>query len=181
MWPFTQINRNRYERRYRSAWTLLLARYTYEKLTPEQQAAVRERDAQYLRALGSAAGYLRGRSPQKYFSDYVIAMKSLGIPPALEGERWPIPDDVEMPPVNPSPWAWTPRGHHKTMTYWRELVRSYRNFNSATEDARRDLAARGVDVQIVDPNAIDDVHHFDSHGKPVSWRQWWLGQGRGRS
>jgi hypothetical protein len=176
MWLVSALRRRRYYRRYRSAWTLLLARYTYQTLSPEQQAAVRERDRQYLLACGNAWVFLRARSPRKYFSDYVIAMKSLGIPPALAGEKWQIPRDVEMQVVKPNRWGLLPRGRNKVLWYWSKLITNYRSFDPATEDARRDLASRGIQVPIIDPRTIDEVHHFDLGGKAVTWREWWLSQ-----
>jgi hypothetical protein len=46
----------------------------------------------------------------------------------------------------------------------------------AIEDARRNLASRGIEFPIVDPNTIDEIHHIDPSGKAVTWRQWWLNQ-----
>src|SRR6266702_2684159 len=176
MWPFSALRRRRYNRRYLSAWTLLLARYTYQKLSPVQQAAVRERDRQYLLACGDAWVFLKARSPQKYFPDYVIAMKSLGIPPALAGETWPVPQNVQMQAVTPNRWGLLPRGRNKVVWYWWKLITNYRVFDPATEDARRDLASRGIEVPIIDPSTIDEVHHFLPDGRAVTWRQWWLNQ-----
>lgn len=174
MWPISALRRRRYNRRYLSAWTLLLARYTYQNLSPQQQAAVRERDRQYLLACGDVWVFLKGRQPQKYFPDYVIAMKSLGIQPALAGETWPIPQDIDMPVVQQNRWGLLPRGRTKLIRYWWKLITNYRAFDPATEDARRALAARGIEVPVIDPGSIDEVHHFDPDGRAVTWRQWWL-------
>ena len=175
MWPISALKRNRYNRRYLAAWTVMLAKYTYLKLSPEQQAAVRERGRQYLVACGNASPFIRGRNSQQCFPDYVIAMKSLGIPPALEGEQWPVPDDVEMPVVKPNSWGFVSSAQHRVLRYWWNLITNYHYSDPATEAARLDLARRGVDIPDVDLGAIDDVHHFDASGKPVTWRQWWVG------
>ena len=174
MWPFSALKHARYNRRYRAAWTLLLAKHTYSTLTPQQQAAVRERDIQYFRARGTYFTFSRSRRLSCFFSDYVIAMKSLGIPPALAGERWAVPDDVDMPVASRRPFEFflTPDGR-KVTAYRLRLVRDYRTFDPATADAQRELAKRGIEVSVLDPAAMDDLHHIEPGGKRVTWREWW--------
>lgn len=173
MWPFSAIKRARYQRRYQAAWTLLLARYTFSKLTPIQQETVRARDSQYLVACGGSAYIsLRRRIPNRYFSDYTFAMKSLGIPPALANARWPIPDDIDMQQVIPNRWGLLPRGHARLMRYWFKLIANYRVFDVATQDAQRDLAKQGIDIAIIDPVGPNDIHHVGPDGAPVTWREY---------
>jgi hypothetical protein len=175
MWPFSVLRRARYERRYQAARLLLLGKYTFLKLKPEQQAAVREREVAYLTASGVATARVINRMPNRFFIEHVFAMKSLGILPALEGERWPIPDDVDMPTVrwrHHVPVLPIGFGRHRLWRYWFKLFRDFRPFDPATLDAQGDLAQRGIDIPIIDPIVLDDVHHIAQDGHQVTWREW---------
>lgn len=179
MWPFRALKRARYKRRYQAAWTLLLARYTYSKLPPVQQIAVRARDSQYLVACGDAYALFRDRNSKRFRPDYVIAMKSLGIPPALEGESWTIPDDVDMPLVARDKWGRKPRGRIPVIHFWRKLTIDYQASDPATIDAHRDLALRGIEIPLNDPNGLEDIHHIEPDGRLVTWREYWRNYPKG--
>jgi hypothetical protein len=129
----------------------------------------------YLHAAGFGFIYWPHWKQHTFRPYYLIAMKTLGIPPILAGESWPVPEEVEMPLVRPGRWGlWFPRGFNKTTRYLSRWLSDYRMFDAATEDARRDLATRGIQIPEIDPDEIDEPHHFNACGKPVSWRQWWM-------
>jgi hypothetical protein len=175
MWPFNILQRRRYERRYRAARTVLLGQYTYSRLSPEQQEVVRERDVQFLRECGVAAAAIVRRRPRR--GDYVVAMKTLGIPPAVGDEPWDVPAGVEMPAVAPKSTVWWGvRNGRDVLSYWFNLMRDYHFSDPATEGARRDLIALGADIPPVDSVDLDEVHHMARDGKVVTWREWMRGQ-----
>lgn len=71
-YPYVALERRaRYKRRYQAAWILLLGKYTYFRLTPEQQAAVRERKVAYLTSSGVATARIINRLPNRFLIEYV--------------------------------------------------------------------------------------------------------------
>ena len=173
MWPFNILKRRRYERRYRAAWTVLLGQYTYSQLSPEQQEAVGERDVQFLRECGVATASIVRRMPRRFVGTYVVAMKSLGIPPAVGAEPWDVPAGVEMPALAPKGTVWLGvRNGRDVLSYWLNLMHDYHFPDPATEDARRDLIALGADIPPVDSVDLDEIHYLTRDGEVLTWRQW---------
>jgi hypothetical protein len=66
-----------------------------------------------------------------------------------------------------------PHGYHKVLRYALELRRDFRYGDPATEEARQELASRGIDIPTVDPASLDEVHHLNLDGRFVTWREWW--------
>ena len=172
MWPFNILERRRYERRYRAARIILLGQYTYSRLSPEQQEAVRERDFQFSTATGVAGASIIRRMPSTFFNEYVVAMKSLGIPPAVGNEPWDVPAGVEIPAVTSKAVTWFVLRAGGLSNYWLKLQRDYRFSDPATADARRDLIALGADIPPLDSVDLNEVHHLTRDGQVVTWRQW---------
>jgi hypothetical protein len=173
MWLFDILRRRRYERRYRAARTILLGQYTYSRLSTGQQEAVRERDIQFWTACGVANASVFRRLPRRFFGSYVVAMKSLGIAPAVGNESWDVPAYVEMSAVAPKDAVRLGvRDGSDVGRYCFKLLRDYRFRDPATEEARRDLIALGADIPPVDAVDPEEVHHLTRDGRVVTWRQW---------
>jgi len=182
MWPFSVFRRHKYELRYRAARLMMLGKYTYSRLTPEEQRAVRDRTRQYL--LTTVAAWVwkwQEKSPDRFYSDYVVAMKSMGIPPALAGEAWDIPDDIvfvavpssRIPLVNPMRLG---SRNYRVGQFLSQLYFNYHYADPATEHARCDLVAHGADIPAVDPNALNEqvLVSLKNGGKFITRREWWL-------
>jgi hypothetical protein len=150
IWPFDVVVRRRYERQYRrqyeAACALFLVQCTFARLSMEQQADVIQRLRTLLLLLGMNIYVISPNSP---FLTYIFAaqMKALGIPPALDGAPWPLPDKFVLPVLKPNPvGVWIPR--RLSSLCWKGLYLSnvYRRGGKAVEAARAAMIARGLDV-----------------------------------
>lgn len=178
MWPFSVMRRHRYERRYRAARLVMLGQYTYARLTPAQQRAVRDRDRQYLLLTAAAwAAKWHEKLPEIFHPDYVVAMKSLGIPPAVSGERWDIPEDVDITASAARKIIARPlllrAANRRVAKFVFQMFCNYRYADPATEAARLDLQAHGADIPKVDPASISQ-RVVGPGGKIMTQREWWL-------
>lgn len=173
MWPFNILQRRRYQRRYKAARTILLGQYTYSRLPPEQQEAVRERDFKFQRECGVATASVIRQMPSRFFLEYVVAMKSLGIAPAVGDEPWDVPADVEMAVgAHKGVAGLGVRSGRDVAKCWWELRANFSFSDPATEDARRDLIALGADIPPLDSVDLNEVHHLTRDGQVVTWREW---------
>jgi hypothetical protein len=116
--------------------------------------------------------------PERFFSSYVVAMKSLGISPAVAGELWDIPDNVAMVAVdsrrmfrsNPM----TPgSANHRILRFVNQLYYNYHYADPATEAARSDLIALGADIAAMELNA-PNARVFAGGGQVITQRELWL-------
>lgn len=179
MWPFSVLRRHKHERRYRAARLMMLGRYTYARLTPDERRAVRDRDRQYLLKSGAAwAAKWPEKFPERFSLSYVVAMKSLGIPPAVTGEQWDIPDDVVITAV-PAGKAFSLRpmtlgsANGRVVRFIFRLYSNYRYADPATEAARLDLVARGADIPAVDLESLNQ-RVVGPGGRIMTLRERWL-------
>ena len=150
LWPFNVMERRRYQREYRAAFTLFLVHGTLTSLPEAQQADITNRVTRLLLQSGVDAYSFPPRSP--YFTlVYAAEMDALGIPPALEGERWPLPEKFFLPVLNPNSWpdSWRiapPKPIRRLLWKGWAVWNAHRRGGKAVEDARRDIIARGLDV-----------------------------------
>lgn len=170
------LSERRDERQYRTARTLLLAHYTYSRLDPARQAAVTDLCESYLQTIGAPLAFGRKfASWWRWAMFRAIAMRDLGIAPALTGENWQVPKSVTLKGVRLSylgfPWPqWS-------LTWFLiNTVRDFRRLDPPYARAKADLCARGLDIEGTLPDSLDEVHHF--HGTTgVTWREWWRSGG----
>ena len=73
-----------------------------------------------------------------------MALRTLGIAPALQGEIWPVPLGVRMNEGDGSAFEFRPPGTLRAVMFIGRLWRDYRPLDVAIRDARRDLRERGV-------------------------------------
>jgi hypothetical protein len=146
IWPFDVFARLRYERQYRAAWAMFLVQCSFARLSKEQQAEIVQRVRALLLLLGVNIYVIPPNSP---FLTFIFAaqMKALGIPPALEGEPWPLPVKFVLPVLKPNALGiWIPR--RVSSLFWKGLYLSnvYRRGGKPVDAARAALTARGLDV-----------------------------------
>lgn len=136
------IKQLQFRRRYQTALTIYVAAYTYKSLAPEEQNRVSD----WVKNL------IDGKfNPSFSFKEFelflpihakaafwAVAMKSLGIPPAVAGETWQIPIQRR----------WMNR-----FTVVNGLLRNWRPFNPTTSKVEEYLKSKGVDVTTVDLQA----------------------------
>jgi len=156
IWPFDVLVRRRYERQYQAACALFLVQCTFARLSMGQQADVIRRLRTLLLLLGVNIYVVPPNSP---FLTCIFAaqMKALGIPPALDGEPWPLPDKFFLPALKPNPiGVWMPR--RLSSLVWKGLYLSnvYRRGGRPVEAARAAMIARGLDV----------------NGSSSAWHEW---------
>jgi hypothetical protein len=146
IWPFDFLARLRYERQYRAAWAMFLVQCSFAGLSKGQQADVIQRVRELLLRSGVNIYVLPPNSPFLTFI-YAAQMKALGIPPALEGEPWPLPDNFVLPVLKPNALGiWVPR--RVSSLFWKGLYLSnvYRRGGKPVDAARAAMIARGLDV-----------------------------------
>jgi hypothetical protein len=155
IWPFDVMERRRYRRQYRAAWAVFLVEGTLAKLSDAQQADITNRVTQLLLQSGVDVYAFPPRSPFFTFF-YAAQMKALGIPPALQGERWPLPERFPLSLLD-EPYSWSSpwrisRPSPFNRLLWRGLTVSNvrRHGGKAVDDARRDIIARGLDTTPTD-------------------------------
>jgi hypothetical protein len=136
---FQRLKHWQFRRRYRAALTIYIASYTYKTLSSEDQGRI----SNWVRNL------IDGKfNPAFSFKEFelflpmhakaafwAVAMKSLGIPPAVPGEIWRIP---------PQP-RWLSR-----FGVANKLIRDWRPFNAITTQVQEFLKSKGVDVSTID-------------------------------
>ena len=150
IWPFdvlvTRRNERQYCRQYRAACALFLVQCTFARLSVGQQADVIQRLRTLLLLLGMNIYVVPPNSPVLTFI-FAAQMKALGIPPALDGEPWPLPDKFVLPALKPNPiGVWVPR--RLSSLFWKGLYLSnvYRRGGKPVEAARTAMIGRGLDV-----------------------------------
>jgi hypothetical protein len=146
IWPFDVLARLRYERQFRAAWAMFLVQGSFARLSNEQQADVIQRVRELLLRSGVNIYVLPPNSP---FLTFIFAaqMKALGIPPALDGEPWPLPDKFVLPVLKPNTLGiWVPR--RVSSLFWKGLYLSNvcRRGGKPVDAARAAMIARGLDV-----------------------------------
>jgi hypothetical protein len=151
IWPFDALERRRYRRQYRAAWALFLVQGTFSKLSQAQQADITDRVTRLLLQSGVDAYAFPPRS-SFYTFFYAAQMKALGIPPALQGERWPLPERFPLSLLD-EPYSWSSpwrisRPSPFNRLLWKGLTVSnvHRHGGTAVDDARRDIIARGLEI-----------------------------------
>jgi hypothetical protein len=139
---FHRLRQWQVRRRYLAALTIYVASYTYRHLSPDDQ----NRISDWVRNL------IDGRfNPAFSFKEYelflpihakaafwAVAMKSLGIPPAIPGEVWQIPAQ--------------PRWRNR-FSVVNKLILDWRPFNAITTQVQDYLKSKGVDVTSIDLQA----------------------------
>ena len=146
IWPFDVLARRNYDRQYRAACAMFLVQCSFARLSVAQQADILQRVRTMLLLLGVNIYVVPPNSPWLTFI-FAAQMKALGIPTALEGEPWPLPDRFAMPVLKPNLVAvWTPR--RLTKLFWKGvyLWNVSRRGGRPVEAARADMIARGLDV-----------------------------------
>lgn len=154
----------------------MLAQFTYFKLDLARKADVLSLVDHHLTRLGAPRyGSAPGSMRPFWHALLMLGMHGVGIEPALDGERWPLPDDcrLQRPPLDQ--WSIFPRRVPRIFWIADRLALDFRIYDEATEEARRDLIAVGVDLVEAEGDPLDDVHHYmgGGFGKPVTWREWW--------
>jgi hypothetical protein len=160
IWPFDVLVTRRYERRYhrqyQAACALFLVQCTFARLSMKQQADVIQHLRTLLLLLGVNIYIFPPNSP---FLTYIFAaqMKALGIPPALDGEPWPLTDKFVLPALKPNPiGVWMPRRLSSLFFKGLYLSNVYRRGGKPVEAARAAMIARGLDVD----------------GSSSAWHEW---------
>jgi hypothetical protein len=146
IWPFDVFARLRYERQYRAAWAMFLVQCSFARLSKGQQTEVIQSVRAFLLLSGVNIYVIPPNSP---FLTYIFAaqMKALGIPPALEGEPWPLPVKFVLPLLKPNALGiWIPR--RVSSLFWKGLYlwNVYRRGGKPVDAARAAMIARGLDV-----------------------------------
>lgn len=150
VWPFDVLQRRRYQGEYRAAFALFLVHGTLAKLPEAQQADITNRVTRLLLQSGVDAYAYPPRSP--YFTlVYAAQMNALGIPPALEGEQWPLPEKFTLPVLDPNTWSnsWRiapPKAIRRLLWNGLRVWKVNRRGGEAVDHARRDIIARGLDI-----------------------------------
>ena len=72
---------------YAAVLNAYFAKYTYDRLTKDQQQKVQEQTEE-LRRRGGGGMPLSNMADMLKYSFYALGMAELGIPPALPGEKW---------------------------------------------------------------------------------------------
>lgn len=145
--------RRGYEQRYRAAWLVLLADFTFRQLTAADQDRVHQTTVKYLLEGGwNVLVYPRGSNV--LIPEYLLTMNWLGIPPALEGTLWGVPRWVRERHVGSlGPLQRTPmRGAGRE---W-PLLRNYRQNDPATVAARQKLIEIGASFP-ESPSPVDEM------------------------
>ena len=153
----------------------MLAKYTYFTLNSARKADVLNVLNTYYSAVGALPARPSAQSADLFWSAYLmLSMHSLGIDPALDGEHWPVPEKFRLQPPRQNLWTLFPQPPELFRSADR-LALDYRIFDPATEEARRDLLERGIDVADAEGDPLDEVHHYigGGFGRPVTWREWW--------
>jgi len=95
------------KRKFQTALTILMAEYTYSGLSEELRKKIDDEVVKILSLTDPESPRLTYYSmPQEYRYGYIAAaLKQMGIPPAIEGEKWtlignPISVDIEDPGFN---------------------------------------------------------------------------------
>jgi hypothetical protein len=139
---FQHLKQRRFRRRYLAALTIYLAAYTYRHLP----AADQNRISDWVRNL--IEGQFNPAFSFKEFelflpirakaAHWAVAMKALGIPPAVSGEDWQIPAQPR----------WLSR-------FWvvNKLMLNWRLCSAATTQAEEYLQSKGIDVSTIDLQA----------------------------
>jgi hypothetical protein len=147
MWPLDHIRKRRYDRRYKAALIVLLGKYMFDSLSPEQRQRIEsEVDSNFNRSTFPAAAYRRTFGSSPFLSaSRAAAMQVLGIPPPT-GMTWQQLFE---------PWSFWRVRH-----IWPDLRgcdmapgyvdNDYRAMDRATADARAFLRQRGLDVPEAD-------------------------------
>jgi hypothetical protein len=127
------------ERRYKAAMAVYLAAYTYQTMTLAKRQEV---DGQVYKNLD---GKIVGASPFEFQRLYpspvkaacrAFAMNDLGIPPAIEGEKWNLPNARRL-------WGALSNAPFK-------LHADYRPMDEATIRAQSYLEAKGIEWRALD-------------------------------
>ena len=137
---FEFLKRRRHRERYRAAMTVYVAVYTYARLTAGDKARVGEWVREFLEGRRSSGGFtylefdmfFDARSKAAFWA---VAMNALGIPPAIPGEHWDIP--------NPAGW-WRRHGEID------RLLLHFRPYNPTTTEVENYLSSKGIDVGAID-------------------------------
>jgi hypothetical protein len=145
-WPFAVLERRRYEQQYRAACAMFIVQGTFAKLPKGQQADITNGVTRLLLRWGVDAYAIPAHSPVLTFV-YAAHMEALGISPALQGERWPLPERFVLPDVKPNSLRFLNQGPISRLL-WKGLQgwNAYRRGGRAVDDARRDIIARGLDI-----------------------------------
>lgn len=136
---FQPLRQRRVRRQYCAALTIYVASYTYKSLSRDDQ----------IRISIWVKNLIDGKfNPAFSFKEFelflpvhakaafwAVAMKSLGISPAIPGETWPIPAQPR----------WMSR-----FGVVNQLLRNWRPFNSTTTQVESYLKSKGVDVTTMD-------------------------------
>ena len=139
---FQRLKQWQVRRRYQAALVIYVASYTYRHLSMDDQRRISDwvknliegkftvmvsfKDYELFWPIRAKAAY------------WAVAMKSLGIPPAIPGEVWEIPNQ--------------PRWRHR-FTVVNKLLRDFRPFNRTTTQVQDYLKSKGVDVTTIDLQA----------------------------
>ena len=169
------LRRRRFQRRYRVARGLLLARVTFYTLDAGRKTDVLAVLEDCYRRMGDLPIGPILRSSGRYWDAYLmVSMHSLAIAPALDGEHWPLPKGLRIDPPQSIMWGFFPQPP-RLLRIADRMALDFRIFDAATDAARQDLQALGIDLAKAEGDSLDAVHHFAGGGcgRPVTWREWW--------
>jgi hypothetical protein len=156
LWPLDVLARRRYDRQYRAVCGLLLVQASFAKLSIAQQANVITQVRALLLFMGTNVYLVR---PNNLVLTFIFAaqMQALGITPALEAERWPLPDQFVLPVLKLNSLGGIPR--RLSLLLWRGIFLSniYHRGGKLVEDAKAAMNARGLNV--------------DANGSAI-WAEW---------
>jgi hypothetical protein len=146
---FANLRRRRFQCRYRAAWALMLAQYTYFKLEPARKADVLALLDRHSAMAGAPRFGPVPRSSHPFWNAWLmVGMHSLYIEPALDGERWPLPENLRLGQRPLTNWGnFLPRPP-KALQIANRLALDFRLLSQATQEARRDLIARGINLEV---------------------------------
>ena len=142
MWPFDQIRKRRYDRRYKAALIVFLGAYQFSRLDEAQKALVEaEMNADLIRS-GSVAAFWKKHAPWYNIAAYrAAAMDRIGISSPIPNGAWihlfrpwalwtKLPQ-WPMPKFDPRPFV---------------ALSEFRPMDEATKDAMAFLSHSGIDV-----------------------------------
>ena len=139
---FEHLKQWRVRRRYQAALAIYVASYTYRQLSMDDQRRISDWVKNLIdgkiTVLVSFKDYELFMPVRAKAAYWAVAMKSLGIPPAIPGEVWEIPGQS--------------RWRHR-FSVVNKLLQDFRPFSSTTTQVQDYLKSKGVDVTNIDLQA----------------------------
>lgn len=122
--------------------------FTFGALGKEQRATIHNMASRFLLSAGLIPFSRPLNNPEMWFAEYMVAMNQLGIPPALPNIRWPVPTALKIDEIPEGQFVvgYHPEMNHPFFSWRRQTFSDRMNLQAATDAARRDVIARGLDL-----------------------------------